>query len=56
MITRTWHLCDSDDARVDAAFQKTTEFDESLGIPTVSAAVKLLLLTGTSGKEAITAE
>ena len=29
-----WHLRDSDDALVDAAIRKTTEFYESLGIPT----------------------
>lgn len=29
-----WHIRDSDDALVDAAIRKTTEFYESLGIPT----------------------
>lgn len=36
-----WHLRDSDDALVDAAIRKTTEFYESLGIPTKIAAYGL---------------
>jgi len=36
-----WHLRDSDDALVDAAIQKTTEFYESLGIPTKISAYGL---------------
>ena len=38
---RVWHLRDSDDALVDAAIQKTTEFYESLGIPTKISAYGL---------------
>lgn len=36
-----WHLRDSEDALVDAAIQKTTEFYESLGIPTQISAYGL---------------
>ncbi|MFN0216062.1 MAG: iron-containing alcohol dehydrogenase [Saprospiraceae bacterium] len=36
-----WHLRDSDDALVDAAIRKTTEFYESLGIPTKISAYGL---------------
>ena len=36
-----WHLRDSGDALVDAAIQKTTEFYESLGIPTKISAYGL---------------
>ena len=36
-----WHLRDSEDALVDAAIQKTTEFYESLGIPTKISAYGL---------------